>query len=209
MCGIVGYVGKKNNVAQIALEGLNLLEYRGYDSWGIAVKIQNSESRIKNSKGKNKFIVEKHVGKISEANLKSSAPIKSGSILNHKSSIAVGHTRWATHGGVTVKNAHPHLDCTKTIAVLHNGIIENFAEIKKELIKKGHKFISETDTEVASHLIEDNLKTHNFLDSTRLAFNQFKGMNALVILNANSNKIVAVKNGSPLVVGIGRNEMFI
>src|SRR3989344_5013092 len=136
MCGIFAYVGPRNNAAQIVLDGLKLLEYRGYDSWGIAVK-------------NNKTIaVDKHTGKIGKA--KTSLP---------KSSIGIGHTRWATHGGVTVKNAHPHLDCTKTIAVLHNGIIENFAEIKKELIKKGHKFISETDTEVASHLIEDNLKT--------------------------------------------------
>src|SRR3989344_1150349 len=202
MCGIVGYVGKKNNVAQITLEGLKLLEYRGYDSWGIAVKIQNSESRIKNSKGKNKFIVEKHVGKISEANLKSSAPIKSGSILNHKSSIAVGHTRWATHGGVTVKNAHPHLDCTKTIAVVHNGIVENFQEFKDGLQKKGHRFISKTDTEVIPHLIEEFQKKEGFTSSVRDAFNKLKGLNAIVVADAKSSEIIAAKNGSPLVVGI-------
>ena len=209
MCGIFAYVGPRNNAAKIVLDGLRLLEYRGYDSWGIAAKIENAlrssepkDLRRKLKLENSKILLEKHVGKIGNAKLNSQ-------FSTFKSRVAIGHTRWATHGGVTVKNAHPHLDCTKTIAVLHNGIIEKFEEIKKELIKKGHKFISETDTEVASHLIEDNLKTHNFLDSTRLAFNQFKGMNALVILNANSNKIVAVKNGSPLVVGIGRNEMFI
>ena len=235
MCGIFGYVGKKNNVAQITLEGLKLLEYRGYDSWGIAVKIQNSESRIKNSKGKNKFIVEKHVGKISEANLKSSAPIKSGSILNHKSSIAVGHTRWATHGGVTVKNAHPHLDCTKTIAVVHNGIVENFQELKDGLQKKGHRFISKTDTEVIPHLIEEFMGTkrslpadqsrhepysnriekatgktrRGFTSSVRDAFNKLKGLNAIVVANAKSSEIIAAKNGSPLVIGIGKDEFYI
>src|SRR3990167_7954073 len=209
MCGIFGYVGKKNNVAQITLEGLKLLEYRGYDSWGIAVKIQNSESRIKNSKGKNKFIVEKHVGKISEANLKSSAPIKSSDVCSSDLSMAIGHTRWATHGGVTVKNAHPHLDCTKTIAVVHNGIVENFEELKKDLIKEGHKFISETDTEVIPHLIEEFQKKEGFTSSVRDSFNKLKVLNAIVVANAGSSEIIAAKNGSPLVVGIGKDGLYI
>ena len=183
MCGIFGYVGKNNNAAQITLEGLKLLEYRGYDSWGIAVK-----------SGK-KLDVEKHVGKIGSAALKSS-------IINHKSSIAIGHTRWATHGGVTVQNAHPHLDCTKTIAVVHNGIVENFEELKKDLIKKGHKFISQTDTEVIVHLIEDFLKEGLLL--LFVTFNLLKGLNAIVVVNAVSSEIIAAKNGSPLIVGIGR-----
>ncbi len=190
MCGIFGYVGKNNNAAQITLEGLKLLEYRGYDSWGIAVK-----------SGK-KLDVEKHVGKIGSAALKSS-------IINHKSSIAIGHTRWATHGGVTVQNAHPHLDCTKTIAVVHNGIVENFEELKKDLIKKGHKFISQTDTEVIVHLIEDFLKKEGFASSVRDAFNLLKGLNAIVVVNAVSSEIIAAKNGSPLVIGIGKDEFYI
>jgi len=190
MCGIFGYVGKNNNAAQITLEGLKLLEYRGYDSWGVAVK-----------SGK-KLDVEKHVGKIGSAALKSS-------IINHKSSIAIGHTRWATHGGVTVQNAHPHLDCTKTIAVVHNGIVENFEELKKDLIKKGHKFISQTDTEVIVHLIEDFLKKEGFASSVRDAFNLLKGLNAIVVVNAVSSEIIAAKNGSPLVIGIGKDEFYI
>lgn len=186
MCGIFGYIGKRDTAATIVLEGLKTLEYRGYDSWGIAVQAQKG------------IVVDKHVGKIGNAT--TNLP---------QSTIGIGHTRWATHGGVTVENAHPHLDCTKTIAVLHNGIIENFSEIKEELIKKGHIFISETDTEVASHLIEENLKTQDFQTSVRNAFNRLTGMNALVILHAPTSQVIAVKNGSPLVVGKGKEEFFI
>lgn len=131
MCGIFGYIGPKSNAAEIVLDGLKLLEYRGYDSWGVAVK---SGNEIK---------VDKHVGKIGNA------------VVNlPESTLGIGHTRWATHGGVTDINAHPHLDCSQQIAVIHNGIIENFEELKEELVQKGHTFISETDTEVMPHLIE-------------------------------------------------------
>lgn len=186
MCGIFGYVGKKDNAANLVLDGLKLLEYRGYDSWGIAVK-----------KGKT-IEVDKHIGKIGGA-----------SVHLPQSSIGIGHTRWATHGGVTVANAHPHPDCTKSIAVIHNGIIENFGEIKEGLLKKGHKFISETDTEVVSHLIEENLKKEGFSSAVRDAFNQLHGLNAIVVMYAPSKEIVAAKTGSPLVVGIGNNELFV
>jgi len=152
MCGIFGYIGTRHNTAGIILEGLKLLEYRGYDSWGIAVK------------NKSEIAVEKHIGKIGDAKVDLA-----------ESTIGIGHTRWATHGGVTDRNAHPHTDCTGKVAVLHNGIIENFQKIKEDLLEKGHKFISETDTEVAPHLIEELLKTHNFVDAVRLAFNRFTG----------------------------------
>ena len=186
MCGIFGYVGSKSDAADIVLEGLKLLEYRGYDSWGIAVK-QNK-----------KLVYKKHVGKIGDAkvNLPSSV-------------LGIGHTRWATHGKVTEKNAHPHMDCTKTIAVVHNGIVENFQELKQKLIEKGHKFISETDTEVIPHLIEENLKHEGFSSSVRDAFDALKGLNAVVVANAVSKEIVAAKTGSPLVVGIGGDELFV
>ncbi|MCL5746742.1 MAG: glutamine--fructose-6-phosphate transaminase (isomerizing) [Patescibacteria group bacterium] len=196
MCGIFGYVGKQNNASQIVLEGLKLLEYRGYDSWGIAAKIKDERLKMKD------FIVEKHIGKIGNALLNSQ-------LSTPNSQLSIGHTRWATHGGVTVKNAHPHLDCTKTIAVVHNGIVENFQELKTELIKKGHRFISETDTEIIPHLVEENLKKEGFATSVRDAFNELKGMNAIVVMNAVSNEIIAAKNGSPLVVGVGKNEFFI
>ena len=186
MCGIFGYVGNQQKAAEIVLEGLKLLEYRGYDSWGVAVK-QNK-----------KLEIDKHVGKIGDA--KVNLPT---------SSLGIGHTRWATHGGVTVANAHPHTDCAKTIAVVHNGIVENFQELKDSLIKKGHKFISETDTEVIPHFIEENLKHEGFSSSVRDAFNMLNGLNAVVVLNAVSKEIVAAKTGSPLVVGIGNEELFI
>src|SRR5258708_16226729 len=123
MCGIFGYVGKRDNAAEIIFGGLKTLEYRGYDSWGIAVK---------NHEGKNgKLTTEKEIGKLPDK-------LPRSSNLPSKSSLAIGHTRWATHGGVTVANAHPHLDCHKHIAVIHNGIIENFLELIKDLIKQGH-----------------------------------------------------------------------
>jgi glucosamine--fructose-6-phosphate aminotransferase (isomerizing) len=186
MCGIFGYTGNKQNAANIILEGLKGLEYRGYDSWGIAIKVNGSIES------------EKHVGKIGEA--KTILPA---------SSIGIGHTRWATHGGVTVENAHPHTDCKKQVAVLHNGIVENFQELKEDLQKKGHKFISETDTEVISHLIEENLKTKDFVTSVKETFNLLKGLNAIVALYTKSAQIIAAKNGSPLILGVGENEFFV
>lgn len=188
MCGIFGYVGNKTTASQITLDGLKLLEYRGYDSWGVASKTIDK-----------KFRVEKHIGKIGDAKLKS----------NLKSPLAIGHTRWATHGGVTETNSHPHLDCTGSVAVVHNGIVENFEDLRKDLIKKGHKFISETDTEVIPHLIEEFLKSYGFSTSVRETFNKLKGLSAIVVANAKSAEIIAAKNGSPLVIGINNNGSFV
>jgi glutamine---fructose-6-phosphate transaminase (isomerizing) len=176
MCGIFGYVGKKQDTPGMILKGLKLLEYRGYDSWGIAVK---------NGDG---IEVEKHVGKIGDA--KVSLP---------ESEIGIGHTRWATHGGVTQENSHPHLDCKRNIAVVHNGIIENYKEIKEELILKGHDFLSETDTEIFPHLIEENLKSLDFETAFIKSFNAIKGLNAIVCINLSENKIASAKTGSPLI----------
>lgn len=190
MCGIFGYIGKNTRAQDLVFEGLKTLEYRGYDSWGVAAKISN------------KFKTEKHVGKIGNSKL--------NFVLHGLSSrLSIGHTRWATHGGVTDKNAHPHLDCTGRIAVVHNGIIENFEEIKKKLLKKGHKFISETDTEVLPHLIEENMKREGFASSVRDAFNVLKGLNAIVVANSSSSEIIAAKNGSPLVVGAAKDGLLI
>jgi glucosamine--fructose-6-phosphate aminotransferase (isomerizing) len=197
MCGIFGYIGTNTKATKIVFDGLKTLEYRGYDSWGIAVK--NPEDGNKNHKS---LLVEKEIGKLPPT-------LPHSSTLNLNSTLALGHTRWATHGGVTVANSHPHLDCNKQIAVVHNGIIENYQELRDELIKKGHKFLSETDSEVAAHLIEENLKTTGFATSVKNAFNRFSGMNAIVVLNAASSEIIAAKNGSPLVVGIGDNEFFL
>lgn len=186
MCGIFGYVGKQQDAAQKVLTGLKLLEYRGYDSWGIAIK----ENK--------KILTDRHVGKIGDANT-----------MLPESSIGIGHTRWATHGGVTVENAHPHMDCSHEIAVLHNGIIENYQELKERLVEQGHTFLSQTDTEVMAHLVEEYRKTHGFATSVRLAFNELKGLSAFLIINAISSEIVAAKNGSPLVVGVGKGEYFV
>jgi len=202
MCGIFGYVGKQGNAAEIVFDGLKLLEYRGYDSWGIAVKVKSSKLKVQSDVGKNRFIVEKHVGKIGDAVLNSQ-------FLAINSNLGIGHTRWATHGGVTVANAHPHLDCTKTVAVIHNGIIENFSEIKKKLLKMGHKFRSETDTEVFAHLIEQYLTKEGFTSAVRDAFNQLRGLSAFLVAYSPSGELVAAKTGSPLVVGVGDNEFFV
>jgi glucosamine--fructose-6-phosphate aminotransferase (isomerizing) len=186
MCGIFGYIGHKQNAADIVFEGLKLLDYRGYDSWGVAVKIGD------------KIEIEKKTGKIGDNKI--SLP---------KSTLGIGHTRWATHGGVTTINAHPHKDCSGEIAVLHNGIIENFQELKNDLLKKGHKFISETDTEVFAHLVEDFLKKEDLVNSVKDAFNLLRGLSAIVVINTKSNKIIVAKNGSPIVIGKGKNEFFI
>lgn len=185
MCGIFGYIGAKN-AGNVILEGLRRLEYRGYDSWGITVV---SKSLLK---------TQKNIGKIGNTTLK--LP---------KSTMGIGHTRWATHGGVTVSNAHPHLDCPKKLSVVHNGIVENYIELKKMLQGKGHVFTSETDTEVIVHLIEEHLKKNSFKDSVRLSFKVLHGLSAIVVLDLQSGTIIAAKNGSPLILGIGKNEYFL
>ena len=144
------------------------------------------------------MFVEKNIGKIGDAKLHNSPP----------SSLAIAHTRWATHGGVTKENAHPHLDCSKTIALIHNGIIENYDTLKKQLHLQ-HTFISETDTEVAVHTIEEKLHTMPFSEAVRKTFLACTGSNAMVTINTKSNEIIAIRNGSPLVVGYGDNEQFI
>lgn len=189
MCGIFGYIGNKKEGQKIVFEGLKSLEYRGYDSWGVGV-IPSAGGTI---------AIKKKTGKIGNSSIKD---MPSGSI-------AFGHTRWATHGGVTEANAHPHLDCTKKIAVIHNGIFENYEEIKEKLIKNGHKFISETDTEALTHLIEDYSKHTTFEEAVRKTFNQMEGLNAVIALSSEENVLVAARNGSPLVVGFGDGENFL
>lgn len=164
MCGIFAVVNDRSNqAAQTVLEGLKKLEYRGYDSWGIAIKTDADVS----------LQVEKHVGKIGQA--ATSLP---------QGKIAIGHTRWATHGGVTDNNAHPHLDCNKRLAVIHNGIVENYLQLKEELIQKNHKFRSETDTEVIAHLIEEKLKSSRIELSVIESFKSLVGSNAIGIIDS-------------------------
>lgn len=199
MCGIFGVINDKSNqAAQTILAGLKKLEYRGYDSWGIAIK----------PKGGASIIVDKHIGKIGQA--KTSLP---------HGSIGIGHTRWATHGGVTDLNAHPHLDCSKKIAVIHNGIVENYQQLKDTLLQKGHVFVSETDTETIAHLIEEKVrpkgdrpldeKSMPLIKSVLDTFKELVGSNAIAVLDLETETIVACRNGSPLVVGIGKNQYFL
>lgn len=187
MCGIFGYVGQQQ-APPIVFNGLMTLEYRGYDSWGITFPTES-----------NSFHIEKAVGKVRDCALKS----------NTKAFICIGHTRWATHGGVTDTNSHPHFDCHKQLAIVHNGIIENYQELKTDLLKKGHVFESDTDSEVVAHLLEDYTRNHSLVDAIRLVFPMLHGLNAIVALDRSVKELVAVKNGTPLVVGIGVDEYFI
>lgn len=197
MCGIFGYVGSSLKGSDIVLKGLKDLEYRGYDSWGIAA-VPN-QGTISNKQETNRIVVQKKTGKIGAVKLDGFP----------KSSFAFGHTRWATHGGVTDINAHPHLDCTGTIAIIHNGILENYQEIKERLAKKGHRFVSQTDTEVAVHLIEEYAKTMLFSKAVQKAFNDMEGLNAFIVMNTKIRQFVAVRSGSPLVVGFGAGENYL
>ncbi len=183
MCGIFGYVGKRPEAAAIVLEGLKRLDYRGYDSWGIAALSDN------------KITIEKQIGKI--ANVKSNFQL---STLN--SQLAIGHTRWATTGAVTQVNAHPHFSTDQSFILAQNGIVENYKELKEQLLKKGHTFHSETDTEVIVRLIEEKLKNDKDLQKAiSHAFAELKGRNT-IILATKDGQIFAARNGSPLVVGI-------
>lgn len=184
MCGIYAVSGSSEAVSRVFF-GLKDLEYRGYDSWGIAV-------------GKRKKIsTEKHTGKMDVTSSRLPA-----------SSYAIGHTRWATHGGVSVANAHPHTDCSHRIAVVHNGIVENYQELKKQL-RLRHEFVSQTDTEVIAHLIEDELKQTDILRAVQQVFPMLKGLNALVVYDVQTNEMVAVRNGSPLVVGYASDALLV
>ncbi len=189
MCGIFAYHGHRKNAPELVVEGLKLLEYRGYDSWGIAYKTDTDIEILKKA------------GKISEFDTKKEKL--------PKATLAIGHTRWATHGGVNKKNAHPHFTEEKDIVLIHNGIFENYLEIKKYLKKKGHKFKSETDTEVIAHLIEEHMNAHTFEEAIKLATKEIVGRYALVIINKKSDKTIGVRKGSPLIVGIGNKEFFI
>lgn len=190
MCGIFGYVGNRENTASLVFDGLKSLEYRGYDSWGVAIVPSRDPKKIR---------VVKKIGKIGDANVDKMP----------KSTFGFGHTRWATHGGVTQKNAHPLLDCTKSIAIVHNGIFENYEEVKEKMVKLGHRFVSETDTEVTVHLIEEYAKKISFTKAVQKAFNDMEGLDAIIAMDLKNRQFVAVRNGSPLVVGYGDGENYI
>ena len=191
MCGIVGYIGPKP-VVPLVIDGLRRLEYRGYDSAGIAVVGQDCKLEIRRASGKLKNL-EDLLGK---------SPIDGV--------YGLGHTRWATHGRPTEENAHPHRDCTGEIVVVHNGIIENYLELKHQLIAEGHKFQTETDTEIIAHLIEKYSKAVPLEDAVQKTVKLLSGAYALVAMSTRDpNKIVAARLGPPVVIGLGQNEFFV
>jgi len=191
VCGIVGYIGSKK-VVPLIIDGLKRLEYRGYDSAGVAVVGQNGKLEIRRASGKLRNL---------EETLRLS-PIDGV--------YGVGHTRWATHGRPTEENAHPHRDCKGEVVVVHNGIIENYIELKRELIAEGHTFVTETDTEVIAHLVEKNMNGGPLEDAVRKTAKRLTGVYALAIVSTKDpNKIVAARNGPPAVIGLGQDEYFV
>jgi glutamine---fructose-6-phosphate transaminase (isomerizing) len=190
MCGIVGYIGSRDAVPVI-VDGLRRLEYRGYDSAGVAVLSENKCLEVRRASGKLRNLEEAIRAK----------PLSG--------SYGIGHTRWATHGRPTEENAHPHRDCNGEIVVVHNGIVENYLALRKELTAEGHVFKTETDTEIIAHLIEKAF-TGKLEDAVRCAVKQLNGVFAIsVISSADPNKIVAARSGPPVVVGLGENEFFV
>ena len=191
MCGIVAYIGKRQ-AYPIIIKGLQRLEYRGYDSAGVA--LLNGDLNVYKKAGKVSDLAEYVQGK------------------NLSGLAGMGHTRWATHGEPNDRNAHPHFSQGKDFAIIHNGIIENYASIKKELVKQGHTFNSDTDTEVLIHLIEEIFNKGNVAleEAVRLALGEVVGAYAIVVLSKNEpNKLIAARKGSPIVVGIGKDEFFV
>ncbi len=197
MCGIIGYRGRRDPVG-IIFNGLKRLEYRGYDSWGLAIR--NPDSGV--------FKRLRRVGKIStglkDINSTFGAQPDSASKLN----IGIGHTRWATHGAVTESNTHPHTDSSGRLVVVHNGIVENYQELRDSL--PGHVFVSETDTEVIAHLIEEEYsKRKDLIEAFKAVFIKLEGRNAVVLLTRDREMMLVAKNGSPVVIGLGEDEYFI
>jgi len=191
MCGIVGYIGSKK-VVPVIIEGLRKLEYRGYDSAGIAVVDGAGKLHIRRAPGKLRNLEEAI----------QNSPLDG--------SYGIGHTRWATHGRPTEENAHPHRDCSGQYVVVHNGIIENYLELKEKLQREGHKFVTETDTEVVAHLVEKYAKDLPFEEAVRRTLKDLRGIYSLVFLSAKDpQKLIAARIGPPSVIGLGDGEYFV
>ncbi len=190
MCGIIGYIGSKN-ASEVIISGLKRLEYRGYDSAGIALL-------------NNEMFLEKKKGKLASLE----------SVLNYDNlsefKLGIGHTRWATHGVPSDENSHPHCDCSNSIALVHNGIIENHSDLKQFLLKKGHKFTSQTDTEVLVHMIEIYHQTDSLIDSVMKTLARVEGTYGIAVISKKEpDRIIAARKGSPLILGVGDNEMIL
>jgi len=190
MCGIVGYVGPKS-VVSVVINGLKKLEYRGYDSAGLAV-VKKGQVQIKRAPGKLVNLVR---------------ALEKEPLTGE---YGIGHTRWATHGRPTEENAHPHRDCSGKVVVVHNGIVENYLELKTKLQKENHRFVTETDTEIIAHLVESLLPGKTFEAAATAAFAQLRGSYAVCLIFADCpNTIIAARNGPPLVLGISKGEVFV
>jgi glutamine---fructose-6-phosphate transaminase (isomerizing) len=194
MCGIVGYIGNKHNGVDIVLDGLQSLEYRGYDSAGVAYVDSKHNGHVS-----------KQVGQV--ANVRKTLT----DALNHNNPLAIGHTRWATHGSPSIKNAHPHFNADKTIFVVHNGIIENYTLLRDRLEKAGYSFVSQTDTEVIPHLIDYHYETtKNFKKAFETALEELEGAYAIAAFTTHEpDTLFAARLSSPLVIGIGEEEYII
>jgi glucosamine--fructose-6-phosphate aminotransferase (isomerizing) len=193
MCGIVGYIGP-NNTVDVLIEGLRRLEYRGYDSAGVAVVDANGSITMRRAAGK----------------LRDLEKVIAANRIDGR--YGLGHTRWATHGRPSEENAHPHRDCSGRLVVIHNGIIENYLELKRELESKGHKFVTETDTEIVAHAVEQQLQdgAGDLPEAFRRVLPGLRGIYALVAMSADDpDTLVAARQGPPLVVGIGKDEYFV
>lgn len=179
MCGVFGYVGQQSDVGETVLAALRTLEYRGYDSWGLAISTPDD------------LVVHKDIGRIN------------GHVRSYpRSTQGIGHTRWATHGGVEVANSHPHLDCSRRVAVVHNGIIENHVELRARLVQRGHRLESETDSDVVAHLVEEELASGSDLGhAVATVFGLLEGYNAVVVMDRLEQQFAAAKHVSPLVLG--------
>ena len=190
MCGIIGYIGEKDVVPTL-IDGLRRLEYRGYDSAGIAL-VRDGAVEVRRSAGK--------LDRLEDVLRKQ--PISG--------EYGVGHTRWATHGRPTEENAHPHRDCSGNIVVVHNGIIENYLDLKTELLNQGHRFETETDTEVVAHLVEAEKRDDGLEEAVRRALKRLQGLFGLVLVDAeNPDKIIAARKGPPIVIGLGDKEFLV
>ncbi len=185
MCGIIGYVGDKE-AAPILIDSLKKLEYRGYDSFGFATSSGGA------------IHIDKSTGKISQ----------NRALASLAGNMGFGHTRWATHGGVTKENAHPHTDCKNHVVIVHNGIVENYQELKKELLARGHTLRSQTDTEIIAHLIEEGIH-YGFEGAVKKAIEKIEGRYALLAMEKGSDHLIAVRRGSPLIIGVGEGENFV
>ena len=190
MCGIFAYFGRNEKAPEMVIDGLKRLEYRGYDSWGIALKTDEE------------IFIHKQVGKIGDFDIKKSKLPIEENYNNNKNKIIISHSRWATHGGVTEKNSHPHFSENRNIVIVHNGIFENYSEIKKILSEKNHQFITETDSEVIAHLIDEYRKNNSFEESVKLASSEIEGRYAFLAMDKVENKLIAARRGSPLIIGI-------